>query len=854
MKKRPIILALVIFTLFYLFISCGKYPTQSDSPYGETILANNLKVIDNMNGIELFNIDSHHINYTFEISNYYSNSIEIGDIIIGTAFGGYIRRVTGLTIYPDRLELKTEYATLADAIINGGIDTTINLTTGTEVAKRGDNFDLVSAAKGVSISDQGIDLSGLSLYAGNTEGVSVEVEVIDGSISFDPKIEYGFGLNSKGLNQFFSFVSGDLKCEYDLKISANGKFGMTGLKNIAEFHYNTVQMFGTIPIIEVVTLKIDIGFIMSATIDGTFLCGTKSEYKVRAGARLKDGEWSETWTKDISYAEKPLSWPGRGETHIQSYIRPRVSVSFYSVTGPLISIRPYTNFNASVDNFPSWCWALNNGIEGTYNFQLHQFGYEIANYSRDFGQEEWNVSSDCENIEDFVAPSHIDDLSAGNPTSNSIRLTWTSTGDDINNGKASEYDIRYMTSPIDLTNWSLATKCSLTPNPQIAGNIEEYLATGLSPETNYYFAIRVADEVPNWSPISNITTATTKKVVDIIRPSAISDLFAGSATPNSILLTWTAPGDDDYTGTATQYDIRFSTEYITPYNWESNIACPNKPTPGIAGTDEEYLVTNLVPNTIYYFAIKTADEVLNWSDMSNMAGAMTTAESGRGDILDEYNSPVSSYTLDLAGTGSSLWIIDHLSDTVYNINLSDGIVNNKFKFAPTEWINLQGIAFDGINLWVATRSDIYKLNPENGSRLGQFGYDQTIDLITGLAWGNGKLWLAGPFVNKAYEIDVDRAMLDGHSDSSVTNQVTFSNPSLFRGIMYFEGGLFISSWTNSEAATVYEYDPSSGDIRQQFQISENVLSKRNPIQGGLATDGINLYTGGDNLRILKIRY
>ena len=807
-----------------------------------------------MRGIELYNIDSYHIKYTFETTNYYTDSIEIGDIIIGTAFGGYIRRVTGLTEYPERLELKTEYATLADAIINGGMNTSINLTTGTEVAKRSDNFDLISAAKGVSISDQGIDLSGLSLYVGNTEGVTVGVEIIDGSISFDPKVEYGFGMNSKGLDQFHSFVSGDLNYDYNLKVSANGKFGMIGLKNIAEFKYNSIQMLGTIPVIEVITLRIDIGFVISATIDGTFLCGTKAGYNFRVGARLKDGEWSETWTKDISFEEQPLSWPGRGETHIQSYIKPRVSVSFYSVTGPLIFIRPYTNFNASVDNFPSWCWELNNGIVGTYSFQLHQFGYEITNYSKDFGQTEWSISSNCENIEDFVAPSNIDDLSAKNPTSNSVSLTWTSTGDDINNGKASEYDIRYATSPIDLTNWGLATKCSPTPNPQLAENIEEYLATGLSPETHYYFAIRVADEVPNWSPISNIAAAMTKKVVDAIRPSAISDLFAGSATPNSILLTWTAPGDDDYTGTATRYDIRFSTEYITPYNWESNIACPGQPTPGIAGTSEEYLVTNLVPNTIYYFAIKTADEVLNWSEMSNMAGERTIAESGRGDIIDEYTSPVSSYTLDLAGAGSSLWIIDHLSDTVYNINLSDGAVTNKYSFAPNEWTNLQGIAFDGTNLWIATRSDIYKLNPDNGSIFGQFGYNQTINLITGLSWGNGKLWLAGPFEDKAYEIDVDRALLDGYSDGSITNQVTFSNPSLFRGIMYFEGGLFISSWTNSESATVYEYDPSSGDIRQQFQISENTPSKQNPVQGGLATDGIYLYTGGDNLRVLKIRY
>lgn len=694
----------------------------------------------------------------------------------------------------------------------------------------------------------------MSLYSGTTEGVEVEVEIVEGSISFNPRVEYGFGLNSNGLNQFHTFVSGDLIYDYNMTISANGKFGMIGLDNLAEFRHTSIQMFGTIPILVVVTMKIDIGFVISATIDGTFFCGVKAGYKVRAGARLKEDNWTETWTRVTSFEEKSLSWPGRGETHILSYIRPKVSVSFYSVTGSQISIEPFTNFNGAVDNFPSWCWDLNNGIKGIYSFQLNRFGYSIPNYSRDFNQQQWLMASDCENIEDMTAPSPIVDLTVGEPTSNSIRLRWTSTGDDELIGKASEYDIRYLTSPIDLTNWSLATPCFPTPNPPDAGYSHDYLVNGLSPDTDYYFAIKVADEVPNWSPISNIAAATTEKVVDVIRPSSISDFFAGSPTENSMTLTWTAPGDDSYEGTATQYDIRFSTEHLSPYQWETYVACPNVPTPGRSGSNEEYIVSNLVPNTIYLFAIKSADEVLNWSDMSNVAAEMTTAESGRGNIINDFSSPVSSFTLDLAGTGSSLWVIDHFSDTIYNVDLTDGALINKYSFTPDEWTNLQGVAFDGVNLWVATQNYIYKLNPENGNSLGQFRYDQTIGMVTGLTWGDGKLWLAGPFVDKAYEIDVDHALLDGYSDSSITNQVVFSNSSLFRGIMYFEGGLFISIWTDSESATVYEFDPFSGNIRQQFQIKEFNQTLHNPIQGGLATDGTYFYTGGDNLRILTIRY
>lgn len=850
MKVIDIIIAHILCGLCFLLVSCDKSPTQSGSPYGTIALANNLVVIDNIEGIELYGINSQNGVYTFQIEDNY-NTIVVGDIIVGTASGGYIRRVTGQVRDRKILELQTEDANLSDVIKRGGTDTTLYLSIGS--AQKKSNVELISAAKGVSVFAQGINLSGISLFSGVTEGVKVDVKIVDGSISFDPKVEYGFGMSSSGLSHYHTFVSGALNYDYNLEIAANGKFGMTGLKNIAELRHTSIQMFGILPLLEVVTLKVDIGFVISAAIDGTFACGAKAAYDVNAGAQFDKEKISKRWTHEKSFEEQPISWPSRSEKHIRTYVQSKVTVSYFSVTSSQVSLKSYADYDAAVSNYPSWCWEANNGIEGAYGVQFSLFDNNLPFHAEDFDPVEWIIASDCENVEDNTAPSEVDDLFAGEITSNSIRLTWTSTGDDAKIGKATEYEIRYSKSPIDLSNWSLAKKCSPTPNPQNAINAEQYVVTGLSPETDYYFALKVADEIPNWSAMSNVTMATTGEIEDVIRPSAISDLFSGSPTAHSMTLTWTAPGDDGYSGRATKYDIRYSTNYITPYTWYSHPALPNSLTPRASGSDEEFIVTNLVPNTIYYFAIKSADEVNNWSDISNMAGERTAMESERGNIIDEFSSPVSSYTLDMAGTDSSLWIINQTGDTVYNVDLSDGSLNNKVNFSLDDNTNLRGITFDGTYLWLAASSDIYKIDPGNGNQLGHFRYNQTIESVSGLTWGNGKLWLAGPLVNKVYEVDTDRAILDGHSDSSITNQIIFSNSPSFRGILYFQDGLFISSRTNSETATVWEFDPSTGEIRQEFQISESD-PRHNPIQGGLATDGTYLYVGGDNLRILKIRY
>ncbi|UCC40191.1 MAG: fibronectin type III domain-containing protein [Candidatus Aminicenantes bacterium] len=114
---------------------------------------------------------------------------------------------------------------------------------------------------------------------------------------------------------------------------------------------------------------------------------------------------------------------------------------------------------------------------------------------------------------DTTPPSTVADLAARNPTATSIDLTWTAPGDDGMQGTASEYDIRYSSSvTIDTEDkWEAATQCIGEPSPSSAGSPEIFTVTGLSPGTTYYFALKTADEVSNWSGLSNIPSGTTKE-------------------------------------------------------------------------------------------------------------------------------------------------------------------------------------------------------------------------------------------------------------------------------------------------------------------------------------------------------
>ena len=150
------------------------------------------------------------------------------------------------------------------------------------------------------------------------------------------------------------------------------------------------------------------------------------------------------------------------------------------------------------------------------------------------------------------------------------------------------------------------------------------VVVGLSTSTTYWYRARAVgdgeEDLGSWEPF---TTLSGPPPPDTTPPAAVTNLATTSPTQTAITLTWTAPGDDGATGTAATYDIRYSTSTINDGNWASATQASGEPTPRVAGTGETFAVPGLVANTTYYFAIKTADEVPNWSAISNSPSGTT---------------------------------------------------------------------------------------------------------------------------------------------------------------------------------------------------------------------------------------
>lgn len=299
--------------------------------------------------------------------------LRVGYIIAGTGGGGYLRRVTKVGETQGALVLETEPASLTDAVIVGEIDTTVSVGAGS--FRRGLGADRAPGraaarawtpmlhAPGVTLSEDGLDLTGVILLDAGTGERRGTITITNGAISFNPLVTIGATVRARSIDRLIAGAEGMIRFGCDLSIDMSEPIDASGEIPLASFSASFVQYIGALPVVETVTLSFSAGYEVSGAYAGD--CDVHFEAAAYTGisSSYRNGGWiDEGVLGGLSFDAPPLTCGAYADADIRIYMKPRIDVSLY--TEPAMELRAVTQLHVHAETpaAPVWEWMIAGGI------------------------------------------------------------------------------------------------------------------------------------------------------------------------------------------------------------------------------------------------------------------------------------------------------------------------------------------------------------------------------------------------------------------------------------------------------------------------------------------------------------
>lgn len=287
--------------------------------------------------------------------------------------------------------------------------------------------------------------------------------------------------------------------------------------------------------------------------------------------------------------------------------------AFYYVKNTTASANPPSTGSWTVHPISAtpWSWTpISSDATDSGNIWIEGHDASHSRQTIDGSNDVFAVRTECS------APS-ISNVDAGSIDQDSAIITWTTN-------EASKSQVEYGAT----TNYG--TKTSIQQTGGVTGH--SVTLSNLTKGTTYHYRVISQDLAGNTATSGDFSLTTTGGS-DNTKPGAITTLTVKSVSGNSVQLEWTASGDDGATGQASSYDLRYSTNAITSSNWNNATRASGEPTPASTGNVQSFTVSNLSPETKYYFAIRAIDEAGNISDLDTTSITATTGTDTASPVI-----------------------------------------------------------------------------------------------------------------------------------------------------------------------------------------------------------------------------
>lgn len=221
-------------------------------------------------------------------------------------------------------------------------------------------------------------------------------------------------------------------------------------------------------------------------------------------------------------------------------------------------------------------------------------------------------------VADRVRPARVSFLVAQALSTTSVEVRWVTTGDDSLAGAAARAELRRASFPLDDANFATGFLVPTAP-PSPAGLADTVVVESLPESSIWWFAVRMVDDVGHVSEVSPADSAALPGLA----PAPITDLRALAVEESTVVLQWTATGDDGDQGQPLEYVISASPQPLDESNIDQAPITLRRPARFDPGLVETTIVVNLTPGRRWRFAVRGVDHSNTVGAISNVLEVFT---------------------------------------------------------------------------------------------------------------------------------------------------------------------------------------------------------------------------------------
>lgn len=392
--RRLYLLALFILSLFTLIVSTGSAHALGDiagdapasataNPTGvrdpdEPVIPETTKVIHRSTLDALASVSDDESVFVFSRGPLELESLAPGDVLVSGVTSadpnGFLRKVTEISTQGDYILIKTEQATLEDAIQKGSAQVHARLTYADVSSTEGsDGISLIETeGDGYGLS---IRFEDVVLLDQDGDGSTTDDQIVaNGQVDLDSNFTFDFEINDFQL-EYLSFIN---KTEQTTRLELKTDVDLIGIHEeveILRLYFAPITFWvGTVPVVITPMLTVHVG------VDGNVSVGIRTEMTqqttVLSGVTYEGGVW--TPTSEYSSQYETSSPTVFFDASARAYAGPQMDLLLYGVVGPYGGVDDYLELDAEF--FPEQWWALYAGLKAQIGVRLELLGRGIVDY------------------------------------------------------------------------------------------------------------------------------------------------------------------------------------------------------------------------------------------------------------------------------------------------------------------------------------------------------------------------------------------------------------------------------------------------------------------------------------------